>query len=139
MISADQITDIPSTGRFRILCLASTDLLDRQSVSARALNALDGLMDKFPASVIELIVLHPKLHRQFEWDDVPGCIKQRAEMRFHDGSALDDAYAIYGVDPGRGALAAIRPDGYVGVVAFLDDVARVEEYLRRCVRMVSGR
>jgi hypothetical protein len=58
-------------------------------------------------------------------------------MRFHDGSALDDAYAIYGVDPARGALAVIRPDGYVGVVAHLDDVAQVEEYLKRCIRTVS--
>lgn len=138
MISTDNIVDIPSTGRFRILCLTSTDLLDRQSVSAQALDALDLLMGKFPASVIELIVLHPKLHRQFGWDDVPTWIKQRAEMRFHDGSALDDAYAIYGVDSAWGALAVIRPDGYVGVVARLDDVARVEEYLKRCIRMVLG-
>ncbi|OKP09256.1 Phenol 2-monooxygenase [Penicillium subrubescens] len=129
--------DIPSTGRFRILCLASTDLLDRQSVSALALDSLDRLMAEFPASVIELIVLHPKLHRQFEWEDVSACIKQRAEMRFHDGSALDDAYAIYGVDPAGGALAVIRPDGYVGVVARLGDAARVEEYLKRCIRTVS--
>jgi hypothetical protein len=112
--------------------------LDRQSVSAQALDALDHLMAKFPASVIELIVLHPKLHRQFEWNDVPACIKQRAEMRFHDGSALDDAYAIYGVDPAGGALAVIRPDGYVGTVAGLGDFARVEGYLKRCVRMISG-
>ncbi|KAJ5461846.1 uncharacterized protein N7458_003398 [Penicillium daleae] len=129
--------DIPSTGRFRVLCLASTDLLDRQSVSARALDAVSGLMTTFPVSIIELIVLHPKLHRPFEWDDVPTCVKQRAEMRFHDGSALDDAYAIYGVDPAKGALAVIRPDGYVGVVARLDHVSRVEEYLKRCIRTVN--
>lgn len=36
-------------------------------------------------------------------------------MRFHGGSALNDAYAVYGVDPARGALAVIRLDGYVGV------------------------
>jgi hypothetical protein len=94
-------------------------------------------MTTFPVSIIELIVLHPKLHRPFEWDDVPVCVKQRAEMRFHDGSALDDAYAIYGVDPAKGALAVIRPDGYVGVVARLDHVSRVEEYLKRCIRTVN--
>lgn len=137
MKSTNKIIDIPSTGRFRILCLASTDLLDRQSISAQALDALDHLIAEFPASVIELIVVHPKLHRQFEWDDVSTCIKQRAEMRFHDGSALDNAYAIYGVDPAGGALAVIRPDGYVGVVARLDDVARVEGYLKRCTRTIS--
>ncbi|KAJ5688962.1 hypothetical protein N7462_003354 [Penicillium macrosclerotiorum] len=126
--------DILSTGRFRILCLASNDLLDRNSASAQALEAIALLAAKFPVSVIEQIVLHPSLHRHFEWDDIPACVKQHAEMRFHDGSALDDAYSIYGVDPARGALAVIRPDGYVGVVARLEDIARVEEYLKQCIR-----
>jgi hypothetical protein len=58
-------------------------------------------------------------------------------MRFYDGSALGDAYSIYGVDPAHGALAVIRPDGYVGVVAQLDDVKQVEEYLQACIRTVS--
>lgn len=49
---------------------------------------------------------------------------------------MDDAYAIYGVDPAWGALAVLRPDKYVRVVARLDDVARVEEYLKRCIRMI---
>ncbi len=85
-------------------------------------------MSKLPAPVIEPIVLHPELlHRQFEWDDVLVCTKQRA---------LDDAYAIYSEDPAWGALAVLRPDRYVGVVARLDDVVRVEEYLKRSIRMI---
>ena len=52
--------------------------------------------------------------------------KRQAEMRFYDGSALDDAYSIYGVDPAQGALVVVRPDGYVGVVACLGDVQKVD-------------
>jgi phenol 2-monooxygenase len=130
-------TDTPSTGRFRILCLASNDLLDRASVSAKALEAITLLANKFPASTIEQIVLHPRLHRAFEWDDIPACVKQAAEMRFYDGSALDDAYNIYGVDSAHGALAVIRPDGYVGIVSQLRDVSRLEQYLTACIRTVS--
>lgn len=59
-------------------------------------------------------------------------------MRFYDGSVLDDAYTIYGVDPAQGVLLVVRPDGYVGVVASLDDVQRVDRYLTSCVRTVSG-
>lgn len=93
---------------------------------------------QFPATLIEQIVLHPRLHRSFEWDDIPACVKQQAEMRFYDGSALEDAYGIYGVDPAQGALAVIRPDGYVGVVAHLD-AQMAYEYLRRCIRTVPGK
>ncbi|KAJ5620588.1 hypothetical protein N7510_004572 [Penicillium lagena] len=130
--------DTPSTGRFRILSLTSTDLLDRNSVSAQALDATTRLAAQFPPTIIEQIVLHPRLHRSFQWDDIPACVKQQAEMRFYDGLALDDAYRIYGVDPARGALAVIRPDGYVGVVARLDNVAKLDEYLKRCIRTVDG-
>lgn len=136
IISNQNPTDIPSTGRFRILCLTSTDLLDRSSVSAQTLEAVTLLEAQFPKSIIEQIVLHPQLHRSFEWNDVPTCVKRQAEMRFYDGSALDDAYGIYGVDPARGALVVVRPDGYVGVVSCLGDVQKVDRYLRQCIRTV---
>ncbi|KAJ5985729.1 Phenol hydroxylase C-terminal dimerization [Penicillium canescens] len=130
--------DLPSTGRFRIMCLTSADLLDQNSISAQTLEAVTLLAAQFPKSVVEQIILHPKLHRSFEWDDIPACVKQEAEMRFYDGSVLDDAYTIYGVDPARGVLLVVRPDGYVGVVASLDDVQRVDRYLKSCIRTVSG-
>jgi hypothetical protein len=98
-----RLLDIPSTGRFRILSLTSADLLDQDSISAQTLAAVTLLAAQFPKSVVEQIILHPKLHRSFEWDDIPACVKQEAEMRFYDGSVLDDAYTIYGVDPAQGA------------------------------------
>jgi len=58
-------------------------------------------------------------------------------MSFYNGSALDDAYQIYGVDSTQGALAVIRPDGYVGIVLRLDNTAMLDEYLRRCIRPVA--
>jgi hypothetical protein len=71
------------------------------------------------------------------WKDVPRELKEHSEMRFYSGYELtDDVYAIYGVDEAKGALAVVRPDGYIGTIAALDDVKRVEEYLRRCIRTV---
>ncbi|KAJ5912822.1 hypothetical protein N7504_001705 [Penicillium tannophilum] len=130
--------DIPSTGRFRLLVLTSTDLLDRKSASAETLTRVSQLVSQFPASVVEQIILHPALDRPFEWGDIPACVKQNAEMRFYDGSALDDAYGIYGVDPAKGALAVIRPDGYVGVVVRLNEVVRGEDYLKGCIRTICA-
>lgn len=54
-------------------------------------------------------------------------------MSFYNGYELDDAYRIYGVDPAHGALVAIRPDGYVGIIAQLGDVDRIDAYLSRII------
>lgn len=126
--------DLASTGRFRVLTLTSNDLLNAQSVSARSLQDVSALLGTFPAGVIEQIVVHPQLPSEFEWDSLPRCVKEHAEMRFYNGSELEDAYEIYGVDPHQGAMVVVRPDGYVGIVVALGEVDRVGEYLRRCIR-----
>lgn len=128
--------DFPSTGRFRILVLISTDLLDSKGVSSQTLNYIGNqLLPSFP-SVIEQVVLHPHLSRQFNWKDIPSVVKHHSEMRFYNGSEPFDGYKFFGVDPDQGALAVVRPDGYVGIIAQLGDVYRVEEYLAQCVRKV---
>ncbi|KAJ1713632.1 phenol monooxygenase [Aspergillus flavus] len=114
--------DFLSTGRFRILCLTSSDLLDPQGTSAKSLTTLGtSVLPHFPASTLEQVVVHPRLDKTFTWRDVPQELKQHSEMRFHSGYEIDDIYAVYGVDPAQGALAVIRPDGYVGTIAALDD------------------
>lgn len=54
-------------------------------------------------------------------------------MTFYNGYELEDVYGIYGVDPVRGALVVLRPDGYVGLVVALSDTGRVDEYLSRVI------
>ncbi|KAI2669723.1 hypothetical protein CBS147355_9717 [Penicillium roqueforti] len=128
--------DTLSTGRFRILSLLSTDLLDRKGTSVKALDEISRLVARFPPTLVGQIILHPHINEAFEWEDIPDCVKEQAEMSYYDGSNPEDAYKIYGVDPAQGALVVIRPDGYVGIVAGLDGAAKVEEYLRRCIRPV---
>lgn len=41
------------------------------------------------------------------------------EESYHDGHGR--AYEGYGVDPGHGALVVVRPDGYVGLVASVEE------------------
>lgn len=132
-------SDFPSTGRFRILVLASPDLLDPQGTSSQTLTTLGSkIITRFPKSLIEQVVLHPRLSREFMWQDLPRELKQHSEMRFYSGYEMDDVYKIYGVDPAEGALAVVRPDGYVGVTAILGDVQRVEKFLERCLRTVDA-
>lgn len=68
----------------------------------------------------------------FEWADIPDSIKKYAEMRFH-GPVDDHLYATYGVSPDEGAVAIVRPDGYVGAVTSLSAASLVDEYLGRCL------
>lgn len=79
--------------------------------------------------MLEQVVVHPRLERDFTWNDIPSQVKQYSEMSFYSGYELDDVYGIYGVNPAEGVLAVVRPDGYVGLVAELADVERVESFL----------
>ncbi|KAE8372307.1 FAD binding domain-containing protein [Aspergillus bertholletiae] len=96
-------------------------LLD--GISAQTLTTLGTtVLPHFPASTLEQVVVHPRLDKAFTWRDVPLELKKYSEMRFHSGYDIDDVYKTYGVDPAQGALAVIRPDGYVGTIAGLNDV-----------------
>lgn len=94
---------------------------------------MSALSQRFPATLIEQIIVHPRLAGELTWETIPPCVKEEAEMSLYSGYELDDAYQIYGVDPEKGALVVVRPDGYVGVVAHLDDVDRVDAYLSRLI------
>jgi hypothetical protein len=61
-------------------------------------------------------------------------VKEQAEMSFYNGYELEDVYRIYGVDPTKGAMVVVRPDGYVGTVAELGDSSRVERFLERIIK-----
>lgn len=128
--------DFASTGRFRILCLTSPDLLDPKGTSSQTLAQLGAIIPRFPSSVLEQVVIHPRLEKDFVWTDIPREVKQYSEMKFYSGYELDDVYGIYGVNPTEGALAVVRPDGYIGVISALSDVKRVQSYLESLIRTV---
>lgn len=90
-------------------------------------------MQQYPKSIIEQITVYPHLPGELAWENIPPCVKEQSEMTFYSGYELDDVYRIYGVDPARGALVVVRPDGYVGLITGLSDVAHVDTYLSRII------
>lgn len=70
------------------------------------------------------------------WRDIPKAVKKHSEMSFYSGYEMDDAYGIYGVDPEKGAVAIVRPDGYIGIVASLANINRAQRYLAAFIRTV---
>lgn len=65
----------------------------------------------------------------WNFDDLPACVKNEAEMRLY--CANQEIYDTYGVDVKRGALVLVRPDGMVGMIANLEDTALPDRYLRQ--------
>ena len=45
------------------------------------------------------------------------------------GRAGGKGYEAYGIDPSQGAIVVIRPDGYVGMIAPVEGVQEVGQYL----------
>ena len=37
-------------------------------------------------------------------------------------------YEVYGIDPAQGAVVVVRPDGYVGLIAPIEDAIDVGQY-----------
>ena len=124
--------ELPSVGRYRILVLASNDLLDRTGASQRALLSCIKIIHQFPVSMIDLVVLHP-LAKRFQWTDIPLGVKEVAEMRIYGLANKEDAYEIYGISKDEGVIATVRPDGYIGMLAPLCDSEMVEAYFRGCL------
>jgi|SRR5690242_13911887 len=135
VLELTSITELPSTGRYRIIVLASIDFLDKLGLSQSALLSCIDAMRRFPAGTIDLAVLHP-LETRFEWTDIPPGVKETAEMRTYGLSRKEDAYDIYGVSKSDGIIAVVRPDGYIGTLASLSGTGEVEAYLRSCLALV---
>ena len=85
--------------------------------------------------VIDLIVIHP-LQQRFEWTDIPRSVKLLAEMRTYGIARKEDAYEVYGVSQGKGAVVVVRPDGYVGTISHLGSYETVDDYFKRNLREI---
>lgn len=84
------------------------------------------LNDNFD-SVFENLLVHAAPLQTSEWDDFPEAWRPRNSRRvmdywkiYADAETLHDktgdGYQKYGIDPSKGALVVVRPDGYVSLV-----------------------
>lgn len=123
---------MPSIGRYHILILTSTDLMDKSGSSQSAITSSINIIRRFAKDTIGLVVLHP-LQDRFEWTDVPADLKTFAEMRVYGQARSEDAYEAYGVSKEQGVIAVVRPDGYIGTMAPLLGAKVVEAYFLGCL------
>ncbi|KDQ19599.1 hypothetical protein BOTBODRAFT_28168 [Botryobasidium botryosum FD-172 SS1] len=140
---------IPSDTRFKILIFAgdTRDAAQRARLQALAdgLDGPEGFLRRYTPqdgkldAVFDLVTISHLKEEFTNFIDVP------ARLRFHWSKVFTDdvslcgklggkVYSSYGISPERGALVVCRPDGYVGMVAALDDFAAVGEYFATFMR-----
>jgi phenol 2-monooxygenase len=44
------------------------------------------------------------------------------------------AYSTYGIDPRKGGIVVVRPDGYVGIVAPFEKVGDIDGYFGKFMK-----
>jgi phenol 2-monooxygenase len=122
--------DLLANGRYRVVVICGEDFPNAEGRSSSAVTSVCGdIIKEFPAGMVEVIILQPDLSPTWEFDDLPACIKEEAEMRLY--CAGGEVYETYGLDVKRGAIVLVRPDGMVGMVTNLEDVAMLTDMLRR--------
>ena len=72
-----------------------------------------------------------------EWTDFPDAVRERWEWLLLE-DAYSEVYGTFGVDSARGAVAVVRPDGVVGMVAGVEDAGVVEGWLRGVLWAMDG-
>ena len=84
------------------------------------------LLDDFPA------LLHPLQQNDMGWSYDKVFVD---DVSYHEGHG--EAYKNYGVDPARGCVVAVRPDGYTGYIGDLEDVDALSQYFAGCLLPVA--
>lgn len=144
-----------SDGRFRILIFCGNAL---ESSTKKTLEEIQKFLDSddkfyhnytprnsFEDSVFDILTIYSSDRKQLELTDFPMFARPEdfkgrtdhwklyagIEDTYHEGKI--DAYSHFGVDTNKGAIAVLRPDGYVAIVdAFEPETMnRIDEYFSK--------
>jgi phenol 2-monooxygenase len=131
-IRTNNMLELSSIGRYSILLFTTQDLISPTGSSATCLVRLcDSTIPQYPKGALRLLILYPPLKKRFEWAELPACVKRDAEMTTF--VATEEVYNKYGVNPARGVVAVVRPDGYVGTMCAIEDSEGLTQYLDHCL------
>ena len=157
-VPVSSLDEMPSNGQFRILVFAGSRLqsggldelaayligkdspLNRNRISSgsskaspesRMREAKDihfNLADD-AGTVIDLFLIHTSSHLKVPIEELPAPFCEWQATIYEDVD--HQAHSELGVDADLGALAVVRPDGYVGLVTGLDSGKRIGEYFEK--------
>ena len=154
-VSVSLMDDMPSNGHFRIIAFAGSSLQNgfpaklssylsgkdspltlyshpSKPSTASAHSSITKANDinynpaKDPATVIDLFLIHTSPHLETAIEELPPPFPEWQATIYED--ADHRAHSELGIDVTMGAMAVVRPDGYIGLVTRLDGVERVRDY-----------
>jgi len=122
---------LPATGHYVVLVLLPKLFRDPR-VQQQLEYLMIGILQKFVSGIMEPFVIHPlRSNDDVEWSMFPKALKEGWEWNLF-GDVSGQGYETLGVDRDAGVVAVLRPDGVLGGVWDLDELApkhRVENYL----------
>lgn len=144
-IDPNKAPDLPSTSRYRVIALLpAAYTTDPVAYFPHLIYLTETLPALFPPSLIESIIIHPhEANHSLEWmTHFPKCVREKSEWLVF-GDEFNEAYKNWGVDREKGAVAVVRPDGYVGVVTEAEELfgggkELLREYLERLLKRVEA-
>ncbi|KAJ7140287.1 FAD binding domain-containing protein [Mycena crocata] len=117
---------LPSNTHFKLLVFIGDTTAFKDPAAQ-----VDGIMKKFGRVVDVVSVVPSKRHISFM--DLPAVLRPHWSKVLCDKKDLrgiqgGNAYEAFGIDPHNGALICVRPDGYVGMVAPLEQGSSIFAY-----------
>jgi len=144
---AYEIQDLcPADTRFKILLfvgdLASAQQAQRISQLAADMGRAEGFLNKFGRrsqnkegewDMFDILTICVGKKESVNYLDVPKFFRSHWSKVYVDDTSVIDmkggrAYSTYGIDPYAGAIVVVRPDGYIGTVAPLENVSDIDTY-----------
>jgi phenol 2-monooxygenase len=128
--------DMPSTGRYRIIVLLPAQFKANPAAFSEFISTFtDAIPSYFAQGAVETVTVFPGERGSLEWTDFPDCVKEASEWLVL-GDHYGEVYKTWGVDENKGALAVVRPDGYVGAVTSLEGQKEVVGFLESVLKIV---
>lgn len=147
------LDDIPSNGRFHLFLFVGNAILKNQlgplTEYLESFNSATTRFDK-PANpvwgfedvyyrntqnkhrIVDLYLLHTDNKYEINLDELPAPLKQWKYRVYSDKDS--SVHEALGVDIEKGAMALVRPDGYISIVTGLNEGEKITNFLERYLK-----
>ena len=156
------LDDMPSNGRFHLFIFAGNALSQaRLAPCAAYLNSSSSILTRYSSfagggekvkewgfedirhtntrnngRTVDLFLIHSDNYYEYNVADLPAPFPDWKYRVYADEGQKE--HLDHGVDPNTGAMALIRPDGYIGLVTSLDGGPAITEFMDRFMIVAKG-
>ena len=156
------LDEMPSNGRFHLFIFAGNALSQaRLGPCAAYLNSSSSILHRYSSSAshaekvkewgfedirhtnpqnrgrtVDLFLIHSDDYYEYNVADLPAPFPAWKYRVYADEGQKE--HLDHGVDPNSGAMALVRPDGYVGLVTRLDGGPAITEFMDRFMIVAKG-